>query len=224
MSYVDQKRGPSPTGMAGALIVQAAIGAAMIIGLSVAGGVVAPPTQVDAWNIKDPPPPEPPPPEPAKDPAKDALDPPITVPQPKFELDQVEPDYTTTDTIPDRPLVIQPKQVIIDPPPAPPAPVATFDPIGAKPRNDPAAWLGQRDYKPSWLRRELMGTARFRLDISATGTVTGCRVTGSTGHAELDEATCALVQRRARFEPARGSSGQPVAGSYTGSVLWQIPD
>lgn len=224
MAYVDQKRGPSPTGMAGALAVQLAIGAAVITGLSVTQIVRAPDIRTDVFDIPIEPPPPAPPPKATQDQPKDIFEPPITVPQPKFELDQPKPAYTTTETFPERPIVTQPKEVVIDPPLAPPSPVATFDPIGARPRNDPSAWLGQRDYKPSWLRRGLTGSARFRLDISATGTVTGCRVTGSTGHSELDQATCALVQRRARFEPARGSAGQPVAGSYSGSVLWQIPD
>ena len=223
MAYVDQKRGPSPTGMAGALAVQLAIGAAVIAGLSVTQIVRPPDTRTNVFDIPIEPPPQKP--EKVEDQIPEpTFDPPVTVPQPKFELDQVKPDYITTDTTPDRPIVIQPKEVILDPPPAPPSPTATFDPVGAKPRNDPRAWLSDRDYRPAWIRRELTGTARFRLEISATGKVSGCRVTGSTGHAELDEATCMLVQRRARFEPARGSAGQPVAGSYAGSVLWRLPE
>lgn len=224
MAYVDQKRGPSPTGMAGALVVQLAIGTAMIVGLSVTQIARAPETRTDVFDIPIEPPPPAPPPEPTQDIPKDTIKPPITVPQPKLDLDQTTPDYKTTETITDRPIIIQPKQPVIVPPLSPSIPAAPFDPIGAKPRNNPSAWLVQNDYRPSWLRRGLAGSARFRLDISATGTVTGCRVTGSTGHAELDEATCKLVQRRARFEPARGSAGQPVAGSYSGSVLWQIPE
>ena len=226
MSFVDQKRGPSPTGLASAIIVQASIGAFVVAGLSVTQFVQQGEEQeMEPIEYKLPPPPEPKPtPEPqAKQQPDVTTQPPVTIPQPKFELDQVRPDYETTEVIFDGPIILKPRPEV-EKPPAPPAPVPSFDPISAKPRNDPGAWLSDRDYKSSWVRRELTGVASFRLDIATTGKVTGCRVTGSTGHSELDEATCALVQRRARFEPARGGNGEPVAGSYSSSVRWQLPE
>ena len=228
MSYVDQKTGPSPAGLASALIAQGAIGAAVILGLSVATGTIEPPKIIETWDVRDTPPPEPQPepePQPRTEPEpRTAAEPPITVPQPPFEFDRPLPDSRTTDRIIDRPVIEVPRPRIADDPVvAPPAPTPSFDPVGAKPRNDPSRWLTDRDYKSSWSRRELTGVASFTLDIAANGTVTGCRVTRSTGHAELDEATCKLVQRRARFEPARGSNGEPVAGSFSSSVRWQLP-
>ena len=231
MSYVDQKQGPSPAGLASAVLVQAAIGAAVIMGLSVATGAIETedlPKPPKTWNIKDPIPPEPEP-EPEPTPReqiqqREAVDPPITVPQPKFEFNQPTPRFPTTETIVDRPVIEIPSPKVGDRPViAPPAPTPAFDPVSARPRNDPTRWLTDRDYKPSWSRRELTGTAGFRLEIAATGKVTDCRITRSTGHAELDDATCALVQRRARFEPARGSNGEPVAGSFSSSVRWVLP-
>ena len=227
MSFVDQKRGPSPTGLASAIIVQAGIGAAVIAGLSVAGGVVEPPEILDTWDVRPTPPPEPEPlpePEPKADAQPEvATEPPVTIPQPKLDFNQVRPDYETTEVIFDGPIVLKPRPEA-EKPPAPPAPVPSFDPVSAKPRNDPGAWLSDRDYQSSWARRELTGVASFQLDIAATGKVTGCRITGSTGHSVLDKATCSLVQKRARFEPARGGNGEPVAGSYSSSVRWQLPE
>ena len=229
MTYVDQKRGPSPAGLASALIVQGAIGAVVIMGLSVAAGTMEPPEILDTWDVKDPLPPEPEP-EPTPEPRTEAqpevaAEPPITVPQPKFDFDRPKPDVRTTERIIDRPIIEVPRPRVSDTPvEAPPAPVPTFDPVSAKPRNDPGSWLTDRDYKSSWSRRELTGTAGFRLDIAATGKVTGCRITSSTGHAELDEATCKLLERRARFEPARGRNGEPVAGTFNSSVRWVLPE
>ncbi|MXO47826.1 TonB family protein [Erythrobacter vulgaris] len=227
MSFVDQKRGPSPTGIASAIIVQAAIGAAVITGLSVAGGVVDPPEILDTWDVRPTPPPEPvQPPEPEVKPdvrPEVTTELPVIIPKPEFDFDQIQPTYDSTELALDRPLVIEPGPVS-EKPPAPPAPVPTFDSVSAKPRNDPGNWLSDRDYKSAWARRELTGVASFRLDIAATGRVTGCRITGSTGHSELDQATCSLIQRRARFEPARGSNGEPVAGSFSSSVRWQLPN
>ena len=225
MSFVDQKRGPSPTGIASAVIVQAAIGAAVITGLSVAGGVVEPPEILDTWDVRPTPPPESEPiPEPQTQQQPEvASQPPITQPTPPIDFELPKATYETTEKIIERPRIVDTPRVDTKPP-APPAPVPSFSPISAKPRNDPGAWLSDRDYKSAWARRELTGVASFRLDISQTGKVTGCRITGSTGHSELDQATCSLVQRRARFEPARGSNGEPVAGSYSSSVRWQLPE
>ena len=229
MSYIDQKQGPSPTGLASALIVQGAIGALVIAGLSVATGAAvqddAPP--LIEFDTTPPPPPEPEPmpePQPNTEP-QTAVDPPINAPKPPIDFNLPKPSFETSEIIIERPPnpVPAPK---VGPTaiPAPPAPVPTFDPVSAKPRNDPGAWLSDRDYRSAWARRELTGVAKFQLDIAATGKVTGCRIIGSTGHPELDEATCSLVQRRARFEPARGSNGEPVAGKFVSSVRWQLPE
>jgi periplasmic protein TonB len=70
----------------------------------------------------------------------------------------------------------------------------------------------------------MTGKARFRLEIAADGRVTGCTITASSGHPQLDAATCALVSKRAKFQPARGSNGEPVAGTYSNAIDWQLPE
>jgi len=105
-----------------------------------------------------------------------------------------------------------------------PDPAPTFAPVAAAPRNDPSRWIVERDYKSSWIRREWTGIARFSLDVSATGRVTNCTITRSTGHAALDQATCSLITKRARFEPALDTSGGPTNGVFTSSVRWKLPD
>lgn len=226
MSFVDQKRGPSPAGLASAVIVQTTIGAFVVAGLSVTQFVQKDDErEMEPIEYKLPPPPEPEPtPEPQTQQQPEvASQPPITQPVPPLDFPLPKAEYETTEAIVDRPIVLKPRPEV-EKPPAPPAPVPSFSPVSAKPRNDPGAWLSDRDYKSAWARRELTGVASFRLDISQTGKVTGCRITGSTGHSELDKATCALVQSRAKFEPARGSNGEPVAGSYSSSVRWQLPE
>lgn len=222
MSYVDQHRGPSAAGLASSIIVQAAIGATIIAGLSV--------TQVMrdqedgpliGIELKDPPPP--PPPQPQTQAEPDAPSSTTTYTPPTLmDFDIPRPQVDVTDILP--PPSPPSPQILPKADPAPLAPVPTFEPVSARPRNDPGAWLRDSDYRSTWIRRELTGVARFRLDISATGQVTGCRILGSTGHTDLDEATCKLVQRRAKFQPARGGNGEPVAGSYTSSVRWQLPE
>lgn len=99
-----------------------------------------------------------------------------------------------------------------------------FDPVDASPLGNPANWITTADYRSSWIRREYTGTAHFTLQIDATGKVSGCSITGSTGYSALDEATCALLQRRARFTPATGAQGEAVQGRYSNSVNWTIPE
>ena len=219
MSYIDQSTRPSPAGMAAVIGVHAAIGAILVAGLTVTGTIPAIITSTEATNIPiEPPPPTPPEaidPQPAP---KDTTV--IHAPKPPRDL-TVRDTYieTTPIIVPTVPTVPGTGLELPRPDPRP-----SFDPVGAKPRNDPGAWLSTGDYRPSWIRREMTGLARFRLDIAATGRVTNCVVTGSTGHAPLDAATCKLVSQRARFEPARGGNGEAVADSYNGAVLWQLPE
>ncbi len=227
MSYVDQSSRPSPASMAAVIGVHAAIAAALVTGLTISGTIPEVITDFEARNIPDaipPAPPPPPPAEPSSDPvAQQPAQPQIFTPTPKFDLKPAPNTVDTTDRIPLPIPTSRPgPRATLDIPR--PTPSATFEPVGAKPRNDPARWLSDRDYKPSWARRELTGLARYRLDIATDGSVAGCTVTGSTGHSELDAATCQLVSKRARFEPARGGSGEPVGGSYDGAVRWALPE
>lgn len=223
MSYIDQSRKLSPGSMVAVIGVHAAIAAALLAGLSISEVIKSEDPGLIADNFKlDPPPP----------PAEDPIEPvpnaapssaPVVTPVPLLDLKPARPPIESTPLI--LPPLPQPTYGSgIDRVLPSPTPSATFDPVGAKPRNDPARWLTDRDYKPSWARLALSGLARFRLEIAANGTVTDCTVTGSTGHSELDAATCRLISRRAKFEPARGSNGEPVAGSYSGSVMWKLPD
>lgn len=219
MSFIDQTRRPSPASMVAVVAVHAALGAALLAGLTVSGAIPDIITEFEATNIPIEPPPLPT--DPVEPVPHETIETVIHTPSPPLDLKPVKPTIETT------PLVIP-----LPPRPVPglgvetpkPTPRPSFDPVGARPRNDPGAWLSNDDYRPAWIRRELTGLASFQLEIAANGRVTDCRVTGSTGHDELDAATCKLVARRARFEPARGGNGEAVSGSYTGSVLWQLPE
>ncbi len=67
------------------------------------------------------------------------------------------------------------------------------------------------------------GTVGFTLAISPTGDVSTCEVTLSSGAVELDDHTCALLTRRAKFTPARDADGNATTGSYSNRVRWDIP-
>ena len=222
MAYLDSRRRPSAGSMAAVIAIHGAVAAALVLGLSVTGVVDKDEilTSLEFDKPLPPPPPEPPEPQPSQAAPRDQK---VVTPVPPLPLPTIGPEIDTTpDILPPQPPV-QPSrgEELVRPTPS----VApSFPPVGAKPRNDPLRWVSTDDYKSNWIRQEMTGRARFRLEIAADGRVAGCTITGSSGHRELDAATCALVSKRARFQPARGSGGEPVAGSYSNAIDWQLPE
>lgn len=104
-----------------------------------------------------------------------------------------------------------------------PSPSASFATRTAAPKSPPASWVSDRDYPSSAIREEREGVTRFRLTIGPDGRVSGCEITGSSGSADLDAATCSKVSARARFIPALGNDGMPTSGIYTSAVRWVLP-
>jgi TonB family protein len=107
------------------------------------------------------------------------------------------------------------------PPPAPPPPVLSTPPV---PVTNPDSWVTPDDY-PKWaVAHEVDGRVRFTVDIDEHGGVTRCEIQDSSGVPDLDAMACEKVTERARFRPARDQGGNPVAGQWSSSVLWQIPE
>ena len=57
-------------------------------------------------------------------------------------------------------------------------------------------------------------SAVARLDVSAQGRVTGCRIVRSSGFLETDTVLCRLAPDNIRFEPARDSNGNAIASVF----------
>jgi protein TonB len=72
--------------------------------------------------------------------------------------------------------------------------------------------IDRRDYPADASRAGLTGSVTVTLDIAPDGRVTGCRIARSSGSPSLDRTTCALIEQRFRFEPARDAAGTPVPG------------
>ena len=51
-------------------------------------------------------------------------------------------------------------------------------------------------------------------DVQVDGRASGCRVYTSSGLAQIDQATCRLVETQLRFAPARDTSGRPRVDKY----------
>jgi protein TonB len=215
MAYADQEMsGNRIASFVVVALLHVVVGYALVTGLAYEAvqQVVKKVTTVDIK--KDEPKKEPPPP-----PKKAAAPPPIVAPPPKINVNVTPP----------------PVQTVVTPPPAapvvpiiaPPAPVAPppprVQPKQPTPKGNPANWATTNDYPTRALREEREGTTSFRVSVGPDGRVTGCSVTSSSGSPDLDDATCANVTRRARFNPATDGEGQPTTGSYSNRVRWVIP-
>jgi protein TonB len=230
MTYVSTSRRPNPAALIGALGIPGAIGALMVVGLAVT--VVTTPKRPpiigeDVPTVPLPPPPPDPTPvdtPPTGTTANKTIKVP-TIPTPTDTWPTTLDDDNPVNTLPGTGETTGPVTGPSDFPLPGPGPSASpFDPVGAVPRGNPGRWVTNEDYRPRWIRENLTGAARFTLAIDAGGKVTDCTITRSTGHGVLDDATCLLLRKRARFDAARDGSGKPVAGSYSGTITWRIPE
>lgn len=218
MSYLTQSQENRPVAIAGVVAVHAGLAAVLLAGLAVTDVLKEEPDILVGHTFPDPPPPDPDietPPEPEVT----ELVKPIITPIPPVDLGLIEPINSS---------IIDP---VIDPGPItlPPVDLGTgaiqaIEPARAKPRNDPGLWVTDADFRSRWIREERFGTASFRLEIAANGRVDSCTITRTTGHAVLDTATCDLITKRARFDPATDSTGSKIRGVYQSSIRWVLPD
>lgn len=212
------------------VLLHAGIGFALISGLGYEA-IKKIKEKMEVVDVKEEKPPEEEPPPPDEKPVEP---PPVTAPPPPFT-----PPTNNTITPPPSP----PKEVVFvkevpkdtggtgvtcwngstAPTQAqcPPKPVDKSK--KANPRGNPGSWATTSDYPSRALNQQREGTTGFRVTVGPDGRVSDCQVTSSSGHADLDAATCSNVKRRAKFEPATDSSGNPTTGSYSNRVTWRIP-
>ncbi len=228
MSYANTTASPAARlrAASGVIAIHALVGAGVVAGLTITGTISPPAKIVDTFDVTNPPPPPPPEPQVVPDPAPLPYAPPAA-PEPPLRLDRPAPIdvVPVTPNMPTDLVLVPPPRAIPAPTPAvtPSAPPA-IDPVSASPRNGPAGWITTNDYARSDLVREREGTAGYRLVIGSDGRVDACEITRSSGHSTLDRNTCRLIERRARFDPAKNNRGETTVGTYTGSVTWQIPE
>jgi protein TonB len=65
------------------------------------------------------------------------------------------------------------------------------------------------------------GTVGVKVTVDSAGRVSDCSVAHSSGFKTLDAETCKVVQRKARFSPAKDEQGHPVAGVLYGDISWE---
>lgn len=97
-------------------------------------------------------------------------------------------------------------------------------PAPPQPHGSPSSFITTDDYPPAALKERRTGKVDIKFTVGADGRVWNCRVTGSSGSKDLDEATCLNLTRRARFAPAKDAKGNPIDWEMTRSLTWRLPD
>ena len=219
MAYADQD-GMSSGRLVSIIIVallHAFLGYALVTGLAYEA-VQQVKAKLNVVDVKEEEPPEEeePPPEPEKQ-----IEPPVVSPPPLVTTVTPPPTVRTVDTPPPAAPIVPTAAPPAPAAPPPPPPVAKRpNPI---PKGNPGNWANTNDYPSRALQQEREGTTGFRVTVGPDGRVQSCSVTSSSGHADLDDATCKNIQRRGRFDPALDSNGSPTTGSWSSRVRWQIP-
>lgn len=221
MAYADQVPGARRfTTIAGVALIHGIIGYAFVTGM-VVDAVRGVTRTLETTNV---PLPVEPPPQPPKE-------------LPKLEQQQQTVTTTATPVV-DVPRPIQPtyfelpELVPFDPLPSAtgtpqPQPQPSVTPVskamGVRTRGVRSDWITNDDYPPAAIRAEEQGTVAIAVAVDADGRVSSCTVTQSSGSAALDQATCRLYAKRARFDAARDDGGARVASTYRDRVRWQLP-
>jgi len=99
--------------------------------------------------------------------------------------------------------------------------IAGFGPLAAQRRS--SAIFTTDDYPSSALRNDERGRVTARFDVADDGIAENCSAEVSSGSAALDIATCRIILRRIRYDPARDSEGRPIRSADTFSITWTLP-
>ena len=84
-------------------------------------------------------------------------------------------------------------------------------------------WISINDYPSAALSEKRQGKVGYSVQIDPSGRVVSCKVTETSGHGDLDATTCALVRKRAVFDPALNDQGNPIPSEWRNSVTWRLP-
>jgi protein TonB len=84
--------------------------------------------------------------------------------------------------------------------------------------------LRDRDYPPGLGEAGVGGRVHIRYVVETDGRVTNCTVTHSSGSDVLDRTTCALIEQRFRYDPARDRFGRPIRSNLIESYEWLVDD
>lgn len=88
---------------------------------------------------------------------------------------------------------------------------------------DASGWITSDDYPIAAMSSGEEGTVAGVWRITAEGRVEQCRVIHNSGAEILARNVCRLIERRARYEPARDAAGNAVPTWDVTRVIWVLP-
>jgi len=216
MSYAQKKEisGNRTLAIIFVVVIQFALGYAIVTGL--AYNVIKKASEnLKTFEVEETPPPPEKPPPPPKDMPK--VPPPPMTPPPLVRMEAPPPPIQTVTQVTPPPY-IPPVAPAPPPPPPPPRKVES-----ARARGDVRSLFSADDYPASAQSAGAEGSAQAQLTIGTDGRVVGCSLIRSTGNGSLDSATCNILRRRAKFTPARDSSGNATTDTYTTpTIVWRL--
>lgn len=84
--------------------------------------------------------------------------------------------------------------------------------------------LKRGDYPEEAAEAGIGGSVAVRFVVTVDGHVADCVVTGSSGSAVLDRATCPVLEKRYLYKPSRDGRGRPVASIIVMNFDWILED
>lgn len=82
--------------------------------------------------------------------------------------------------------------------------------------------MTNKDYPKSASRAKEGGTVATRFTVGADGRAHNCRITASSGNADIDATTCRLIEQRFRYEPARNRAGEAISDVAGWKQTWWL--
>lgn len=220
MAYADrQDSGNKIVAIVIVALIHAVIGYAFVTGLAYQY-VKKVSEKLNTFDVAPPPPPPPDEPPPPPPPDQPLPPPPVVAPPPIVSVPTTNAPVIVS--VPNPPPVFVPAPPA---PPAPPPPPRISKAAGAK--GNPADWITPDDYPASARREGDPNTPRYTSiswDINTQGKVENCRVTSSSGNADLDQAACRAITRRGKYSPAVDQDGNPIRSSQSRRVKWLLSD
>lgn len=92
-----------------------------------------------------------------------------------------------------------------------------------RPEKELREYASSSDYPASAVRSGAMGETHALISVGIEGRASGCQIIRSSGHAELDSASCNIITKRVRFVPARALDGTAIAAPAYLTMKWELP-
>ena len=84
--------------------------------------------------------------------------------------------------------------------------------------------IRDRDYPRSAAKARAGGAVVAFFDVQVNGRATNCRISESSGNADLDATTCRLIEKRFRYRPAVDAQGRPVVSEEGWRQTWWLEE